>query len=71
VIRCLLARRTWRWLAWWMLTAGYLFLAWIIKLGFLADFPSDTVLVGFLAGIGFQVGIAMLSDMLGGTVRFN
>jgi SulP family sulfate permease len=48
-----------------VLTAGILFLAWVFKLGFLADFLSHTVLVGFLTGVGFQVGIAMLGDMLG------
>ena len=48
-----------------MLTAGFLLLARIFKLGFLADFLSRTVLVGFLTGVGFQVGIAMLSDMVG------
>jgi sulfate permease, SulP family len=48
-----------------MLTAGILLLAWIFKLGFLADFLAHTVLVGFLTGVGFQVGIAMLGDMLG------
>jgi sulfate permease, SulP family len=48
-----------------LLTAGLLFLARIFKLGFLADFLSRTVLVGFLTGVGFQVGIAMLGDMLG------
>jgi sulfate permease, SulP family len=48
-----------------MFTAALLFLAWVFKLGFLADFLSHTVLVGFLTGVGFQVGIAMLSDMLG------
>jgi sulfate permease, SulP family len=52
-----------------LLTAGFLFLARIFKLGFLADFLSHTVLVGFLTGVGFQVGIAMLSDMFGVTVR--
>ena len=51
-----------------LLTAGFLLLARIFKLGFLADFLSRTVLVGFLTGVGFQVGIAMLSDMLGVTV---
>lgn len=51
-----------------LLTAGFLFLAWIFKLGFLADFLSRTVLVGFLTGVGFQVGIAMLGDMFGVTV---
>jgi high affinity sulfate transporter 1 len=48
-----------------LLTAGFLLLAWILKLGFLADFLSRTVLVGFLAGVGIQVGMAMLGDMLG------
>jgi high affinity sulfate transporter 1 len=48
-----------------LLTAGLLFLAWIFKLGFLADFLSRTVLVGFLTGVGVQVAMAMLGDMLG------
>jgi MFS superfamily sulfate permease-like transporter len=48
-----------------LLTAGFLLLARILKLGFLADFLSRTVLVGFLTGVGFQVGIAVLGDMLG------
>jgi SulP family sulfate permease len=48
-----------------MLTAGCLLLARLFKLGFLADFLSQTVLVGFLTGVGFQVGIAVLGEMLG------
>ena len=52
-----------------LLTAGLLLLARIFKLGFLADFLSRTVLVGFLTGGGFQVGIAMLGDMLGVTIH--
>ncbi len=48
-----------------LLTGGLLLLARIFKLGFLADFLSRTVLAGFLAGVGVQVGIAMLGDMLG------
>jgi sulfate permease, SulP family len=48
-----------------LLTAGFLLIARIFKLGFLADFLSRTVLVGFLTGVGLQVGIAMLGDMLG------
>jgi len=52
-----------------LLTAGLLLLARIFKLGFLADFLSRTVLVGFLAGVGIQVAIAMLSDMVGITVH--
>ena len=52
-----------------LLTAGFLLLAWILKLGFLADFLSRTVLVGFLTGVGIQVGTAMLGDMLGIAVQ--
>jgi len=48
-----------------LLTAGCLLLARLLKLGFLADFLSQTVLVGFLTGVGFQVGIAVLGEMLG------
>jgi sulfate permease, SulP family len=46
-------------------TAALLLLARIFKAGFLADFLSRTVLVGFLTGVGVQVGVAMLGDMLG------
>jgi len=52
-----------------LLTAAFLLLARILKLGFLADFLSRTVLIGFLTGVGFQVGIAMLGDMLGVVVQ--
>jgi SulP family sulfate permease len=48
-----------------LLTAAFLLLARVLKLGFLADFLSQTVLVGFLTGVGFQVGIAVLGEMLG------
>jgi len=48
-----------------LLTAVLLLIARVFKLGFLADFLSRTVLIGFLAGVGVQVGIAMLGDMLG------
>ena len=48
-----------------LLTAVLLLLARVLKLGFLADFLSQTVLVGFLTGVGFQVGIAVLGEMLG------
>ncbi len=48
-----------------LLTGGLLLLARLLKLGFLADFLSRTVLVGFLAGVGAQVAISMLGDMVG------
>lgn len=46
-------------------TAALLLLARIFRLGFLADFLSRTVLAGFLTGVGIQVSVAMLGDMLG------
>ena len=46
-------------------TAALLLIARLFRLGFLADFMSRTVLTGFLAGVGCQVGISMLGDMLG------
>jgi MFS superfamily sulfate permease-like transporter len=48
-----------------LLTGGFLLIARLLKLGFLADFLSQTVLVGFLTGVGFQVGIAVLGELLG------
>jgi sulfate permease, SulP family len=48
-----------------LLTAVFLLIARVLKLGFLADFLSRTVLIGFLTGVGFQVGIAVLGEMLG------
>src|SRR5215470_3059639 len=54
-----------------LLTAACLLWARLFRLGFLADFLSQTVLVGFLTGVGFQVGIAMLGEMLGVPVTSN
>ena len=48
-----------------ILTAAILLLARLLRLGFIADFLSRTVLVGFLTGVGLQVGISVLSEMLG------
>lgn len=48
-----------------LLAASMLLLARAFRLGFLADFLSRTVLVGFLAGVGLKVGLAMMGDMLG------
>ena len=42
-----------------------LIVARIIKLGFLADFLSRSVLIGFLTGVGIQVAIGQVGDMLG------
>ena len=48
-----------------LVTAGILIAARILRLGFLADFLSRTVLVGFLTGVGVQVAGGELHDMLG------
>jgi sulfate permease, SulP family len=52
-----------------LLTSGLLLVARVLRLGFLSDFLSQTVLVGFLTGVGFQVGIAVLGEMLGVEVQ--
>jgi MFS superfamily sulfate permease-like transporter len=48
-----------------LLTAAWLLVARLFKLGFLADFLSRTVLTGFLTGVGIQVAIGMLGDLCG------
>ena len=50
-----------------LLTGGLLLLARLARLGFLANFLSRTVLLGFLTGVGIQVAIGQLPDMLGVT----
>jgi SulP family sulfate permease len=50
-----------------LLTGGLLFVARLARLGFLANFLSRTVLVGFLTGVGIQVAAGELPDMLGVT----
>ncbi len=51
-----------------LLAGGLLLLARLARLGFLANFLSRTVLVGFLTGVGIQVAARQLPDMLGITV---
>jgi high affinity sulfate transporter 1 len=57
------------WVAWASLVAlvcgGLLALARIFRLGFLADFLSASVLIGFLTGVGIQVLTGQIPDMLG------
>jgi high affinity sulfate transporter 1 len=48
-----------------LLAAGFLLLARVARLGFLANFISRTVLVGFLTGVGVQVAMGQLAGMLG------
>jgi high affinity sulfate transporter 1 len=57
------------WLAWTSLVAlvcgGMLVVARLLRLGFLGDFLSSAVLVGFLTGVGIQVFAGQIPDMLG------
>src|SRR5262245_13308076 len=48
-----------------IVTGGMLILARLLRLGFLADFLSRTVLIGFLTGVGIQVAAGQISGMLG------
>ena len=48
-----------------LLAGAMLLLARLARLGFLANFLSRTVLVGFLTGVGIQVAAGQLPDMLG------
>ena len=48
------------------LMAGvFLIVARLVRLGFLADFLSRTVLIGFLTGVGIQVACGQVGGMLG------
>jgi MFS superfamily sulfate permease-like transporter len=48
-----------------IIAGAMMLLARVLRLGFLADFLSRTVLVGFLSGVGVQVALGELHGMLG------
>jgi SulP family sulfate permease len=48
-----------------LMAAVFLILARVMRLGFLADFLSRTVLIGFLTGVGVQVALGQIAGMLG------
>lgn len=48
-----------------LLAGVFLLAARLIRLGFLANFLSRTVLIGFLTGVGIQVASGQLAEMLG------
>jgi sulfate permease, SulP family len=48
-----------------LLASGFLILARLARLGFLANFISRTVLVGFLTGVGIQVALGQLPGLFG------
>ncbi len=47
------------------LVCGGLLLALLMRLGFIGDFLSSSVLIGFLTGVGIQVFTGQIPDMLG------
>jgi len=48
-----------------VVTGVVLIIARLVKLGFLADFLSRSVLIGFLTGVGIQVAMGQVGGMLG------
>ncbi|GAA1994573.1 SulP family inorganic anion transporter [Microbacterium pumilum] len=64
-----LSPNTAEWVAWTSLVAlvcgVLLILARLLRLGFLGDFLSASVLIGFLTGVGIQVLAGQIPDMLG------
>ncbi len=48
-----------------IITGVILIVARIVKLGFIADFLSRSVLIGFLTGVGIQVAMGQIGGMLG------
>src|SRR3954447_3738354 len=48
-----------------LMAGAFLIVARLVKLGFLADFLSRTVLIGFLTGVGIQVACGQVGGMLG------
>lgn len=48
-----------------IITGLLLILARVARLGFIADFLSRSVLIGFLTGVGIQVALGQFGDMLG------
>jgi MFS superfamily sulfate permease-like transporter len=50
-----------------LLAAVFLLLAGLLKLGFVSDFLSRAVIIGFLTGVGFQIALGQLGGMFGMT----
>lgn len=54
-----------------MITGILLLLCRVFRLGFIAQFLSRTVLTGFLAGVGIQVALGQLPELLGLSISGN
>jgi SulP family sulfate permease len=48
-----------------LLAAVFLLLAGLLKLGFVSDFLSRAVIIGFLTGVGIQISLGQLGGMFG------
>jgi len=48
-----------------LIAGAFLLLSRVFKLAFIADFFSRTVLIGFLTGVGIQVALSQLPEILG------
>ncbi len=48
-----------------LMAGALLLIARLVRLGFIADFLSRTVLIGFLTGVGIQVACGQIGGMLG------
>ncbi len=48
-----------------LMTGAFLVIARIVRLGFLANFLSRSVLIGFLTGVGIQVACGQIAGVLG------
>ncbi len=48
-----------------LMCAGFLILARLLRLGFIANFLSRSVLIGFLTGVGIQVALGQVGGMFG------
>jgi sulfate permease, SulP family len=45
--------------------AGVLIIAWVLRLGYVADLISAPVLTGFKIGIGISIAVGQLDSLLG------
>lgn len=52
-----------------LVAALLFFICWIFKLGFLANFLSKAVLVGFISGLGIEVFTSQLKKIMGVTIE--
>lgn len=52
-----------------LICAVFLFIFWIFRLGFLANFLSKAVLIGFITGLGIEVMLSQIHKIMGVSVH--